>query len=60
MGCWGLNGSQSLLYPPGHWSSNLELAGLEVAGPSSWGWPSLDLSKLPGEDLGMVGAMDVC
>lgn len=61
VGCWGLkNGSQSLLYPPGHWSSHLEMAGLEVVGPSSWDWPLLDLTTLPEEVLGVVGAMDVC
>lgn len=48
------NGSQSLLYPCGHWSSNLELYGLEVAGPSSWGWPLLDFTTLPEEGLRMV------
>lgn len=47
VGWWGLkNGSQSLLHPPGHWSSHLEMAGLEVVGPSSWDWPLLDLTML--------------
>lgn len=39
---------------------HLEMAGLEVVGSSSWDWPLLDLTTVPEEVLGVVGATNIC